>query len=91
MGSHLTSSHMTSMAGKLPTSQVTSSIVTMLGVMELMGAAEIKELLGVSRQRVQQLIRRPDFPKPIASLAMGKVWRREDVLRWARERQDIDE
>lgn len=63
----------------------------MLGVMELMGAAEIKELLGVSRQRVQQLIRRPDFPKPIASLAMGKVWRREDVLRWARERQDIDE
>lgn len=82
---------MTSMAGKLPTSQVTSSIVTMLGVMELMGAAEIKELLGVSRQRVQQLIRRPDFPKPIASLAMGKVWRREDVLRWARERQDIDE
>lgn len=82
---------MTSVAGKLPTSQVTSSIVTMLGVMELMGAAEIKELLGVSRQRVQQLIRRPDFPRPIASLAMGKVWRREDVLRWARERQDTDE
>lgn len=52
----------------------------------LMGAAEIGELLGVSRQRVQQLVSRADFPAPAVELAMGKVWRREDVERWATER-----
>jgi predicted DNA-binding transcriptional regulator AlpA len=48
----------------------------------LMGAAEIGELFGVSRQRVQQLIAKPDFPKPDADLAMGKVWKSEDVRAW---------
>lgn len=51
---------------------------------QMMGAAEISALLGVSRQRVQQLVNRPDFPAPAAALAMGKVWNRADVLRWAR-------
>lgn len=41
-------------------------------------------MLGVSRQRVQQLISRPDFPEPDAVLAMGKVWKRADVLAWAK-------
>jgi prophage regulatory protein len=50
----------------------------------LVGAAEIAAMLGVSRQRVQQLISRPDFPKPDAVLAMGKVWRTEDVQAWAK-------
>lgn len=49
---------------------------------QLMGSAEIAELLGVSRQRVQQLIAKPDFPAPVADLAMGKVWRAEDVHAW---------
>lgn len=53
----------------------------------LMGAREIGDLLGVSRQRVQQLINREDFPEPHDTLAMGKVWLREDVERWARARQ----
>jgi predicted DNA-binding transcriptional regulator AlpA len=52
---------------------------------ELAGAAEIGEMLGVGRQRVQQLVTRPDFPKPIDTLAMGKVWRTEDVRRWKAE------
>lgn len=53
----------------------------------LMGAKEIGDMLGVSRQRVQQLISRPDFPKPYDSLSMGKVWLREDVERWAEARR----
>jgi len=51
---------------------------------DLVGAAEIAALLGVSRQRVQQLISRPDFPQPDAVLAMGKVWRLPDVQTWAK-------
>lgn len=48
----------------------------------LMGQAEIADRLGVSRQRVQQLIARADWPEPFDTLAMGKVWRTEDVERW---------
>ena len=51
----------------------------------LMGAAEIAALLDVSRQRVQQLISHRDFPEPYDTLAMGKVWRKADVLTWATE------
>ena len=40
-------------------------------------------MLGVSRQRVQQLVKRPDFPAPVERLAMGAFWRRADVKRWA--------
>ena len=38
---------------------------------------------GLSRQRVQQLISRPDFPKPEVVLDMGKVWQRAEVEKWA--------
>ncbi|MFC3736566.1 hypothetical protein [Paractinoplanes deccanensis] len=52
----------------------------------LMGAGEIGDRLGgVSRQRVQQIIARPDFPAPYDEIAMGKVWRIEDVEAWIRE------
>jgi predicted DNA-binding transcriptional regulator AlpA len=53
-------------------------------VHHLVGAAEIAQMLGVSRQRVQQLISRDDFPEPEVTLAMGKVWRRADVIAWAK-------
>ena len=52
-------------------------------VHHLVGSAEIGQLLGVSRQRVQQLVSRHDFPSPVVTLAMGKVWNRDDVLAWA--------
>jgi prophage regulatory protein len=59
----------------------------MLAVMgRLMGAAEIgMRLGGVSRQRVQQIVSRPDFPEPEESLAMGKVWDAGKVEEWIRE------
>jgi prophage regulatory protein len=56
----------------------------------LMGAREIENRLGVSRQRVQQLVARPDFPAPYDELAMGKVWLREDVERWIAAHRPLD-
>lgn len=38
---------------------------------------------GRTRQRVFQLTQQPDFPAPVAVLAMGKVWKTIDVRRWA--------
>jgi predicted DNA-binding transcriptional regulator AlpA len=53
--------------------------------LNLVGIAEIAQLIGVSRQRVDQLSRRdPDFPEPVAELHAGRIWLRQDVLHWAR-------
>jgi len=55
---------------------------------DLMGTAEVALLLGVSRQRVLQLLNeRNGFPEPVAVLKMGKVWAGPEVRRWAQERQ----
>jgi predicted DNA-binding transcriptional regulator AlpA len=48
----------------------------------LVGAHEIRSLLGVSRQRAYQLAARSDFPKPVAHLAQGKVWTCDEVEAW---------
>jgi predicted DNA-binding transcriptional regulator AlpA len=53
-------------------------------VHHLVGSAEIGRMLGVSRQRVQQLVNSEDFPAPEVALDMGKVWKREAVEAWAR-------
>lgn len=52
----------------------------------LVATAEIAEMLGVSRQRVLQLVAQPGFPEPVADLIRGKIWLREDVVEWARSR-----
>lgn len=39
----------------------------------------------MSRQRVQQLIKRDDWPEPEVTLAMGKVWDRRKIEAWARD------
>ncbi len=52
---------------------------------ELVSVTEIAELLGVSRQRVNQLIQTySDFPEPEANLAIGRVWRRAAIEAWIR-------
>lgn len=51
-------------------------------VPELMGANEIRLRLRLSRERTYQLVNRRDFPPPIATLAMGQVWLKEDVEAW---------
>lgn len=50
------------------------------------GAAEIAALFGVSRQRVQQIVTRQDFPRPVIELAMGKIWATAEVIEWAEQR-----
>lgn len=75
--------------GRRRISQVLSLVnrrVPVMDVCELMGVAEIAELLGVSRQRVDALSRRKgSFPQPAAVLQTGRVWRRADIEKWARE------
>lgn len=52
-------------------------------VHHLVGAGEIAELLGVTRQRVNQLIASyDDFPSPEVELKGGRVWSRESVETW---------
>jgi predicted DNA-binding transcriptional regulator AlpA len=51
---------------------------------ELVGTAEIAQMLGVVRQYVHRLSQEdPTFPKPVAELAAGRVWKRADIVKWA--------
>ncbi len=53
--------------------------------MDVVGVPEIAEILGVSRQRVYQLIDTyEDFPAPVATLAVGRIWSRDAVEAWNR-------
>lgn len=50
----------------------------------VVGAHEIRMLIGdgISRQRVYQILKRSDFPKPYAELMQGKLWLTDDVEEW---------
>lgn len=55
----------------------------------LMGAAEVARFLGVSRQRLAQLVAtNPEFPPPEAVLAAGRIWSRQAVEAWAAAHPD---
>jgi len=56
----------------------------------LIGAYEIRLLLGVTRQRVYQLIKSRHFPRHYAKLCQGKVWLTEDVEKWILEHRTAD-
>lgn len=56
-------------------------------VPRLMGAMEIQQRLGTSRQWTYVLIGRRDFPEPVVELGMGKIWLAEDVEAWIREKR----
>jgi hypothetical protein len=47
------------------------------------GVTEVAEILGVSRQRVAMLRRRPDFPDSIAEIAQGPIFNLDEVEGWA--------
>ena len=56
----------------------------------LVGVSEIHDLLlRISRERVEGLTCRDDFPEPAAELLGGDVWLREEVEAWIDERGDI--
>lgn len=51
---------------------------------ELAGVPEIAQRLGISRQRVYQVIETyADFPTPIATLHSGRIWRLAEIDEWA--------
>jgi predicted DNA-binding transcriptional regulator AlpA len=53
--------------------------------LDLVGVAEVAEMLGVSRQRVHAIAAtHPEFPEPVAELSAGKIWLRKDIAGWAR-------
>lgn len=45
----------------------------------VLGFAEIAAVLGVSKTRAGALIARADFPPPIATLSVGRIWAYSDV------------
>ena len=63
---------------------VDTSTVSEVAKIDLVGVAEVAELLGVTRQRVDALARTHTlFPEPVATIAAGRVWLREDIEEWA--------
>lgn len=50
---------------------------------KLLRLVDVAELLGVSKQRADQLRRQPDFPVPVDRWARGDLWAASDVRRWA--------
>lgn len=54
-----------------------------LRVPELVGATEIAEIARVATGTVKTwTIRHADFPKPVVTLATGRVWLRADIEKW---------
>jgi hypothetical protein len=60
------------------------AILTVEVLPMLAGVAEAAAILGWDRRRVVTYIDRGSFPSPIASLASGRVWIRDDVEAFAR-------
>lgn len=56
-----------------------------VAVDQLVGTKEIAERLGGTRTHTIHMWRSryPDFPAPVATLAMGHVWHWPDVEKWA--------
>jgi hypothetical protein len=54
--------------------------------MKLMGTYEVAQLAGVTTQAVSNwMVRRPEFPRPMAQLASGPVWDGAAMHKWLRD------
>jgi predicted DNA-binding transcriptional regulator AlpA len=62
-------------------------MLTIEVVPELVGVAEAAEILGWDKRRIFTYISRSSFPEPVAMLASGRVWRRDDIEEYARGRR----
>lgn len=47
---------------------------------DILGTAEVAEVLGVSKQRIHALRKMADFPEPVAVLASTPVWHRPEIV-----------
>jgi predicted DNA-binding transcriptional regulator AlpA len=50
---------------------------------------DIARMLGVTRQRVTQILRRDDFPAPAKVIKGRRLWRRQDVEEWRDARPKV--
>lgn len=57
-------------------------MLPMMQLPKLAGLAEIAAIAGVSKRTATRYTAREDFPAPIAVLAMGPVWRIDQVQAW---------
>lgn len=62
------------------------AVLTVEVAPELVGVSEAAAILGWDRRRVATYVERGAFPEPVAMLASGRVWRRDDVDAFARDR-----
>ena len=56
----------------------------------LMGVTEIAALAEVTRQAITNWTARDSsFPAPVADLACGQIWLKEDVVKWLKQNQHL--
>lgn len=54
--------------------------------LDLVNQTDAGDILGVTRQRVEQLKRESkDFPEPVYAKDRTFLWRRDDIRRWGRD------
>ena len=60
------------------------AVLTVEVTPELVGVAEAAAVLGWDKRRIFTCLSRGSFPEPVAALASGRVWRRDDIEAYAR-------
>ena len=55
---------------------------------QLVGLSEAARALGLTKGAVEQRRQRADFPRPIAHLASGPIWRLGQIRAYARDRSE---
>ena len=61
------------------------AVLTVEVIPAVVGVAEAAEIMAWDKRRVVTYIDRGHFPEPIAALAGGRIWLREDVEAYARD------
>ncbi len=53
---------------------------------ELWGITETARAFGVANETAQRWVERDEYPRPVASLAQGRVWMASEVRQWHKRR-----
>ena len=53
----------------------------------LAGMNEVIAILGVSKQRAYELVKKPAFPAPVARLKAGPIWLAKTIEQYAASRE----
>ncbi|MBK7357242.1 hypothetical protein [Propionivibrio sp.] len=60
--------------------------------MELVGISEIAALASTSRAAISNWVSRdPSFPEPVADLACGQIWNKQEIELWLRKNNHLRE